>query len=231
MRTTLKLLGLADTDEDSNPRVTFKKLEERGPESENLMEPEWSSGDDDEDGDWDDECWYDDAGGSVSMMPRTEALESGGREDEEDYPDTREFRNPSHVNMQKDMIVEVLHSAIMRRSEDKNDPANPVIRNLEIGEKLEFLEGGNNGRIRVKTVYDGMEGWVTTQHSDSGVQILGVGEEEIQKRDTNMRNTRISSMFGGLGEVFSRKEDDGGRGSKKSADSRGSRSSKLLKMD
>lgn len=232
MRTTLKLLGLAE-DEEKGARVTFKKLESiEGPETDNLMDPEWSSGD--EDGDWDDAAWYDNSGGSVSMMPTTQALEGYGRGDEEDYNDDRELKNPSHLNMQKDMIVEVLHSAIMRKSEDKNDPTNPVIRNLDVGEKLEFLEGGNNGRIRVKTVYDGIEGWVTTQHTDSGVQILGVDEVEIQKRNTQVRNTRISSMFGGLGQVFSSKEDDGGaRGSSRpSFDSRASaKTSKLLKVD
>lgn len=84
--------------------------------------------------------------------------------------------------MQRGVIVDVLHSAVMRRDEDKTDPNNPVIRHLVPGEKLEFLAHGENERIRVKALNDGKEGWVTSVHNDSGIQILGVALSEVTKR-------------------------------------------------
>jgi len=187
MRLTQKIFGFGETEE-----IPIKGRDS----SDNAMEEDegWS-----EDNDWDQSSSGYGSGG-VSMMPSSNPIYSGDQE--EDYS-ARDYRNPSHVNMQKEMIVEVLHSAIMRQREDKTDPNNPVIRNLEIGERLQFLESGNNGRIKVRTLYDGKEGWVTSTHHGSGVQILGVDETEIVRRDTQIRNTRITTMFGGLGDVFS----------------------------
>lgn len=211
MRLTQKIFGFGETEE-----IQLKNKDS----SENLMDDDeaWS-----DDNDWDQSGY-----GSVSMMPRSEPIYSGDQD--EDYS-SRDYRNPSHVNMQKEMIVEVLHSAIMRQREDKTDPNNPIIRNLEIGERLMFMESGHNGRIRVRTLYDGKEGWVTSTHHDSGVQILGVDETEITRRDTVMRNTRITSMFGGLGDVFAGSSEGASVGRKTQATSRHSDTSSKNKID